>query len=70
MHENVTYKYVEVNPTGMKGIRRQTPEGSQAFFPSGGGKSNPGGHVSSQSDRSLMEEGRTFICMYIVKMYQ
>ena len=41
VHENVTYKYVEVNPTGKKDIRRQTQEGSQASFPSGGAKATP-----------------------------
>ena len=33
VHENVTYKYVEVNPTGKKDIERQTQEPSQASFP-------------------------------------
>ena len=28
VHENVTYKYVEVNPTGKKDIGRQTQEPS------------------------------------------
>ena len=32
VHENVTYKYVEVNLTGKKDIGRQIPEESQASF--------------------------------------
>jgi len=66
MHENVTCKYVEVNSTGKKYIDRQTQESKASVCPLGGARTTPGGHVSSQSDLQLMEEGRALI---VLKMY-